>query len=274
VNVVRLLEGSRTRERFGLAGFPAVMTRFFLDWAFADLGKFDEGIAYGQEGIRLADALDHPYSLAAMCSVLGYLYIARGELSPALPLLERGVAVSREWSLTFHAAQNMGILGYAYALAGRPSEGIPLLEGALSAIEHMGFGAFQPPFLVFLGEAYVSASRLGDALEVAGRALAFARERGQRGYEAWALRLLGDVTAHRGLPDLADAHYRDALVLAEGLGMRPLVGHCHLGLGHLYLRTGKREQAREHLTTATTMYRELKMRSWLEQTEMAMTALA
>ena len=55
--------------------------------------------------------------------------------------------------------------------------------------------------------------------------------------------------------------------LAVGLGMRPLVAHCHLGLGKLYRRTGKREQAREHLMTATTMYREMDMRFWLEQAE-------
>ena len=41
--------------------------------------------------------------------------------------------------------------------------------------------------------------------------------------------------------------------------MRPLVAHCHLGLGKLYLRTGKREQAQEHFATATTMYREMGM---------------
>jgi hypothetical protein len=49
--------------------------------------------------------------------------------------------------------------------------------------------------------------------------------------------------------------------------MRPLVAHCHLGLGKLYWRTGKREQALEHLTTATTMYREMEMRYWLEKAE-------
>jgi hypothetical protein len=49
--------------------------------------------------------------------------------------------------------------------------------------------------------------------------------------------------------------------------MRPLVAHCHLGLGKLHRRTGKREQAQEHLTTATTMYREMDMRFWLEQAE-------
>ena len=49
--------------------------------------------------------------------------------------------------------------------------------------------------------------------------------------------------------------------------MRPEVAHCHLGLAKLYRSTGKREQAREHLITATTMYREMEMRFWLEQAE-------
>jgi hypothetical protein len=49
--------------------------------------------------------------------------------------------------------------------------------------------------------------------------------------------------------------------------MRPLVAHCHLGLGKLYRRTGKRELAQEHLTTATTLYHEMGMTYWLEQAE-------
>jgi tetratricopeptide (TPR) repeat protein len=270
--VLRLLEGDRSRERFGQAGFPAVMARFFLDWVLVDRGKFKEGIAHGQEGIRLAEALDHPYSLAAMCSVLAYLHIARGELSHAVRLLERGVALSHEWNLAFHSAQNTGILGYAYALSGRIAEGIPLLEHALSAIETMGFGAFQPPFLVYLGEAYVLADRLEQALEFAGRALTLTRERGQRGYEAWTLRLLGEVASHHDPPyvAVAEGHYGQALALADELGMHPLVAHCHLGLGTLYRRTGDHATAREHLTTAATMYREMDMGFWLEKAEVAL----
>ena len=52
--------------------------------------------------------------------------------------------------------------------------------------------------------------------------------------------------------------------------MRPLVAHCHLGLAKLYRRTDKREHAREHRTTAATMYREMDMRFWLEQAKAEM----
>jgi hypothetical protein len=71
-------------------------------------------------------------------------------------------------------------------------------------------------------------------------------------------------TARRGAPEQADGHYRAALALADELAMRPLVAHCHLGLGKLYRRTGNEAKAREHLTTAATMYREMGMTYWLE----------
>jgi hypothetical protein len=86
---------------------------------------------------------------------------------------------------------------------------------------------------------------------------------------AHALHLLGDIATHpdRFDAESGEAHYRQALVLAEPRGMRPLIAHCHLGLGELHKRTGKRQQAQEHLTVATTMYHEMGMTYWLEEAE-------
>jgi uncharacterized protein HemY len=92
------------------------------------------------------------------------------------------------------------------------------------------------------------------------------------GYQAHAYRLLGDVAMRRELPDIdqATAHYRQALVLAEELGMRPLQAHCHCGLGTLYATTGQWEQAQTALSTAIEMYRAMEMTFWLPQTEAAL----
>jgi predicted protein tyrosine phosphatase len=81
--------------------------------------------------------------------------------------------------------------------------------------------------------------------------------------------LFGDIATHpdRFDAESGEAHYRKALALAEPRGMRPLVAHCHFGLGKLYLRTGEAGEGREHLTIATAMYREMDMRYWLEQAE-------
>ena len=113
-------------------------------------------------------------------------------------------------------------------------------------------------------------------MSLAERGLALASERGHRGIEAWARRLQGEIASCHNTPDVAsaEAHYGAAIAQASELGMRPLVAHCHLGLGKLYRRTSQREQAREHLTTATTMYREMDMRFWLEQAAAEIGALA
>ena len=55
--------------------------------------------------------------------------------------------------------------------------------------------------------------------------------------------------------------------MAHEMGMRPLIARCHQGLGLFYRRMGKRKKAREHLTTATRMYREMDMSFWLEQAQ-------
>jgi tetratricopeptide (TPR) repeat protein len=122
-----------------------------------------------------------------------------------------------------------------------------------------------------LGEAYLLADQWENARACADRTVMLARGRGERAYEAWALRLLGDIASHHGRPEVATAaaHYGAALTLASELEMRPLVAHCHLGLGRLYRRAGDRAKADEHLVSATTMYREMDMAFWLRKAEVA-----
>ncbi|MGB7077870.1 MAG: hypothetical protein WBD53_11845, partial [Xanthobacteraceae bacterium] len=90
----------------------------------------------------------------------------------------------------------------------------------------------------------------------------------QPGFAAHALHLLGDLAAQADRFDAENstAHYRQALAMAQKHGMRPLIAHCHLGLGRVYKRLGNSE-AHKNLTIATTMYREMDMAFWLKQAE-------
>jgi tetratricopeptide (TPR) repeat protein len=274
-NIVRLLWGDLFRERCGLAGFPAVMSRAFWAWALAECGKFHQGMTHAEEGVRLAEALDHPYSLTFACKAVGHFHGARGEIGRAIPFAERALAVCRDWNLTQLSPQVADVLGYLYALSGRVAEGLSLLQEALRALESMGHVQWRSPLIVHLGEAYLIAGQLNDALALATQGLTLARERGHRGSEAWELRLLGEIASRNDHPDAAaaEAHYSAAIALASELGMRPLVAHCHLGLCKLYRQTGNREQAHEPLAAATSMYREMSMQSWLQKAEAEMRQL-
>ena len=118
------------------------------------------------------------------------------------------------------------------------------------------------------------AGRFEEARAQAECALALARAHQERGNEAYALRLLGELHGRRRLGEGDDAEhvYRQAMALATELEMRPLVAHCHLGLGQLHREAGKRQEAEHHFTIATTMYREMDMRFWLESARPEATA--
>ena len=193
----------------------------------------------------------------------------KGELSEAAGLLERAATQCREWNITTHIPIVMASLGHVYAWSGRIADGVSWLEQALTDYEAAGIGYHHSLSVAQLGEAYLLADQLDNARACANRAVMLARGRGERGYEAWALRLLGDVTTHRARPDvvMAAAYYGAAMNLASELEMRPLLAHCHFGLGRVYRRTGKPEQAKAHLTTAAAMYGEMGMTYWLEKLE-------
>jgi DNA-binding NtrC family response regulator/tetratricopeptide (TPR) repeat protein len=265
--LAELLQGDRIRERFGLAVFPAVWSGAYLARGLAERGEFDEGDA-GREAIRLAEAVDHPFSLIFASLGVAYLHSVRGELSQAARLLERALALCGE-DTAILTPLAMASLGYVYAWSGRVGEGVSLLQRALTAHDSAGIAWLQTMSLAQFGEAYLLASQVEDARACADRAVRLARERGERGHEAWALRLLGEVASHQAHldPETAEARYSAAMALASELGMRPLVAHCHLGLGRLYRRRGTLEQAREHLATATAMYGEMGMTYWLEKLE-------
>ena len=126
--------------------------------------------------------------------------------------------------------------------------------------------------VVQLGEAYLLAEQIEDARACADRAVRLAHERDERGHEAWALRLLGELASHHDHPDVAtaEAHYGAAMALADELGMRPLAAHCHRGLGTLYATIGRLEQARAEISTAIELYRAMDMTFWLPQAEAAL----
>ena len=269
--VVQALAGDLARERCGLFFFPAVLSRAWLARALAERGAFAQGLVHGQDAIRIAEALGHAAGVSYALWQLGYLRGLKGDFAQAVPLLERGLAVAREAQVLLPWLHNAGVLGDVLVRSGRLAEGLDLLRSTQEARAPLGTGLYLSRFLVDLGNAYMAAGRLEDARASAGRALALTREQGQRGHETHALRLLGEI-ASRGDPldaETAEGYYRQALALATELEMRPLVAHCQLGLGRLHRRTGDHAKAREHLTTAGAMYREMGMGFWLAQAEAA-----
>ena len=267
------LEGDLRYERFGAPVIQSALSGAYLADVLSQLGRFDEAIGHAEAAVRIAEAADHPFTLYFGLFDLGLAHLRRGDLPRATRVLERGLDLCRTWQFVVGTPLVAATLGAAYALAGRADEALPLVAGAVEEFRSRQIHNRPALILLCAGMTYLSAGRIDEAASHAREALALTRRLGARGSEAHALCLAGDVASTGGAED-AEGYYREALALAGELGMRPLVAHCHLGLGKLYRRTGKREQAREHLTTATTMYREMDMRFWLEQAEAEMREVA
>jgi tetratricopeptide (TPR) repeat protein len=203
---------------------------------------------------------------------VGHLYLAQGNLEHGIRVLEQGLALC-------HASGDQDTLpvigaglGAAYALQGRLAEGHALLEEAINECMRMGALGNQSRWVAWLSEAWRLAGHGEEAWRHACQALDLARQHKERANEAHALYQLGALHAHDHPPAavLAEASYQQALSLATTLGMRPLVAHCHLGLGTLYVKTGQREQARVALATAIDLYRAMDMTFWLPQAKVAL----
>jgi tetratricopeptide (TPR) repeat protein len=190
----------------------------------------------------------------------------------AIRVLEQGLALCRASGSRNLLPGIVAGLGYAYALQGRLAEGHTLLEEGISESLRTGVLQHRSRWVAWLSEVCRLAGRGDEAWQHARQALDLARQRKERGNEALALQQLGAVHAHTDPTDVAPAevYYQQALTLAEELGMRPLQAHCHLGLGTLYATTGRRQQARAALSTATEMYRAMAMSWWLPQAEAAL----
>jgi class 3 adenylate cyclase/tetratricopeptide (TPR) repeat protein len=266
---VAFFDGTQGRERFGNAIPSAVRSRVSLATCHAQLGMFAEGRAVGEEGLGIAEAMAHPASLMYASWGLGLLSLCQGDLQGALPRLERAMGLCQDADLPIYFHQIAAPLGAAYALAGRVADAVQLLTEAIERATAMEMVGFQVNCHLSLGEAHLLAGRLEEAQALAERARALACEHQGRGEQAYALRILGDIAAHCDPPEsaLAEAHYRDALALAVELGMRPLVAHCHLGLGRLYGQMGRVEPARAELSAAIELYRAMAMTFWLPQVE-------
>ena len=264
---VDCLKGDLAYERFGLAVVLSVVSRNWLVRSLAALGEFPEGVAHGEEALRIAESVNQPLDIIVASQGIGRLYLRKGNFHLAIPALERGLELCQAWNIRVWFPLLASTLGSAYALSGRVAEALPLLEQAVEQHASMKRMGGHSLWLASLSEGYLKSGRLEDAIPLAERALTLSRAHRERGHEAWTLRLFGEIALRRDPPDAKQAEdfFEQGLALADQLGMRPLIAHCHLGLGQAHRHAGTRSKAEEHLTAATALLRGMDMRFWLEQ---------
>jgi tetratricopeptide (TPR) repeat protein len=268
-----------------LAALPAdwiheissVWDRGWLVMSLAQLGRFAEATEPGAEAIRLAAPTKHAFTVGWAHFAAGSVPMRRGDWAQALLQYERVIAVCRAAKIVFLMPLALAPIPLILAQLGEAGAALGRLKEIEQHVARQsasgGSAGVVGPLLPWMGRAALALGRLDDARDLGARTVEAFRH--HPGYTAEALQLLGDIASHQDGFDAenGERHYREALSLATSRGMRPLVAHCHLGLGKIYRRTGRHAQARDHLTAAATMYREMGMPFYLEQAKAEMTAL-
>ncbi|HEX2888008.1 AAA family ATPase [Vineibacter terrae] len=266
-----------TYDVLGNAVPATVFDRTWLIESLACLGRFREAGEHQAESVRLAQSAQNALAIGMAHRSIAMLHLAKGDWVQAYAPGERAIETLRAGAVALMLPGTTAMSAWILAQIGDASEALKRLqeserqlrerEAATGVISRHGWDYHA------LGRAALLLGRLDEAQRMADRAMDHSRS--YPGYTACTHHLLGDIATHpdRFDADLAEEHYRRALSLAEPRGMRPLVAHCHLCLGGVYRRTGRRQAARERLTAATTMYREMDMSYWLKQAEEEMGRL-
>jgi class 3 adenylate cyclase/tetratricopeptide (TPR) repeat protein len=259
---------------------PAAVTAYvstcaWLAFALADLGDFDEAETWADRARAEAEARRHPYSEAIALTLSGQVAALRGQFERAGAPLARALTICRETSLTVWQAVPASLLGHCLVTLDRKEDGLALLDEGLRLSDEVGVKAYLARWAALLGDGFLSIGNVPRAAEAGERALELARAHGERGHEAAALRLLGDVAAAQEPPlvSIATERYGAAIALAEELGLRPLLARSQLGLGQLHRRAGRVLEAEAHLATALVLFSELGMWTWLDRSEPDLRAL-
>ena len=262
------LVGDQIYERFGLVFLASVGSRYQLVLLFSDRGEFTEASIHANEVVRIAEVVNHPYNLYTAYFAVGCMHLRKGAIDKAIAVLERSLELCRSWDIQQNTFRVAAALGNAYAATGRVGEALPVLDLAKNRVR-LSFLRGQ------LAQGYLLIGKLEEAASLASLALDFSRRHAERGNEARALYVLGEIASYDDSlnVDRAVAHYQQAMALAEELRMRPLLAHCHTSLGKLYGKTGNLQQAKPYLNTGVALMREMEMGLWLEKAETELNEL-
>jgi tetratricopeptide (TPR) repeat protein len=266
--VRRQLTGEPAYQQHGMTSFPGAWARSNLALGMAELGDFDKIDEIGREALEIAERVESAFTLVITYDLLGMAYLRLGKMEPALLLLEKGHELCRFSKVQFLYPYTAGSLGYAYLVADEPMRALAVVEEGTKPGNLEG-GVWTVHPLTVLGDTYRAVGDFALAAETLSNALSLAEEGEERGFESWAMLVMARISFDAGLYGEAEKRYRLTLEQASTLSMRPLVAHCHEGLGRLYLRTRRNEEAHTELAAALEMFRSMNMGFWLQKAESA-----
>ncbi len=243
-----------------------VSSSAWVAWAMADVGDFPTALEFAEKALTTAEDSRHAYTKAIASTLAGLVWLRRGFPGRAVPPLQRSVQGCKEAHLPLWQPVASSLLGLALVMLDALDEALPLLEEAVSRTGELGVKAYLALWKTHLAEGLLAAGQKARAKVHAEEALDLAIAHQERGHQACALRICGEVAAQDGTGlEAAEAYFAEALTLARQLGARPLCALTHLSMGRCYRRAGMNDKAEEQLTEALSLCVDMGLGLWVDR---------
>jgi tetratricopeptide (TPR) repeat protein len=201
-----------------------VCARMFAARALVLQGRASEAARMGDAAVELANALDHPFSIALALKFRAAVEQSRGDADGAGRFARAAIELATEMGFGLMLAWCTTIAGWATARSGDPRDGLATIARGIEAARRTGSEQFVPYLLGMDADASLAAGRIGHGRIAAAEGLAITRRTGERFYEAELLRVTGELLLAAGVDRAgADEAFRSAVAVAHSQGASTLV---------------------------------------------------
>jgi len=275
-SILAVLPSDWVLRRFDVSTSPvSIFARTTLILSLVALGRFEEAATSEVETTELAEQTQHAFTIGHAHMAATSLYQARGDWARANSRIERWLAGVRAADIKYWIPVAVAQSAFVLAQLGETAEATTRLREGQQLLEQLvarGNLSLVGSVCLYLGHASLLLGHVEDAQRLGNRAREVTAARPATVPQV--LWLLADIASHldRSDPEHGETCYRKAMAAAKTQGRRPVLAHCHLGLGKLFSRIGRRQEAEEHFTVARTMYREMEMAFYLTQVEQEIVA--
>jgi serine phosphatase RsbU (regulator of sigma subunit) len=248
----------RTAFWAGLVGEDAGVThRCYLALALWHLGFPDQALRLNDEMLRLARAINQPFSLEYALHHTGWLYQHCRLGTQAQAAGDEQIRIANEQGFRFWHASGTLYAASGLLLQGRLEEGLRLLQKGLEAYRATGAELAVPYYLSMLADGCMQAGRLTEARAAVNMALTLVAKNDERFQEAELHRLNGELLlAESGDQTAAEGCFRQAIETAQHQRSKAWELRATTSLARLWQKQGRREDALRVLSTARGLFAE------------------
>ncbi len=213
---------------------PRIICLSRLAYVLRYVGDRAQAEENAREAIRLAEELEHPFSLGYALTFGAWLAIDLGDEPRARERAERMAALADEQTLGFLQPMGAVLRGWMLAAQGRHDEGIARIREGLETYRQGGSSLYQPHACALLARACLQAGRLDEGRAAVSEALGLAERIGQHYLDSELLHLMGElIVAGGGERTDAEARFAAALEVARRQGSEPLAQRAARSLERL-----------------------------------------